>query len=227
MKYKVLLSDADGTLFDFKAGERNAIRETFSRFSFPVTEENVLCYHHSNDEQWKRLERGETDQTRLRWERFQVFMERAGLTGNPHEISEFYESRLGMQQILLPGALEFCRAVAEHMPIYLVTNGLARVQHSRFESSVLAPYIAGLVISEEVGASKPDPAMVHVALNMAGVRPEEAVLLGDSITADIPAARNAGVDSIFINHEGKVPENHGADYAVTGLAAAQRIILEK
>jgi HAD superfamily hydrolase (TIGR01549 family) len=132
-----------------------------------------------------------------------------------------------MQQILLPGALEFCKAVAEHMPIYLVTNGLARVQHSRFESSVLAPYIAGLVISEEVGAYKPDPAMVYVALNEAGAGAEEAVLLGDSITADIPAAKNAGVASIFINHEGKIPENHGADYAVTNLPDAQRIILEK
>ncbi|MBE5778777.1 MAG: noncanonical pyrimidine nucleotidase, YjjG family [Clostridiales bacterium] len=227
MKYQVLLSDADGTLFDFKAGERNAIRETFQHFSFPVTEENVLCYHHANDEQWKRLERGETDQTRLRWERFKIFMERAGLTGNPHEISEFYESRLGMQQILLPGALEFCREVSAAMPIYLVTNGLARVQHSRFESSVLAPYIAGLVISEEVGASKPDPAMVFEALKMAGAKPGEAVLLGDSVTADIPAAKKAGVDSIFINHEGNIPEKHGANYAVSTLEAARKIILEK
>ena len=84
-----------------------------------------------------------------------------------------------------------------------------------------------IIISEEVGASKPDPAMVYVALKMAEAKPAEAVLLGDGVTADIPAARNAGVDSIFINHEGKIPGNHGADYAVTDLAAAQRIILEK
>lgn len=227
MKYCVLLSDADGTLFDFKAGERNAIQITFRHFGFPVTEENILCYHHANDEQWKRLERGETDQIRLRWERFQVFMDRAGLTGDPREISAFYENQLGMQQILLPGALEFCRAVSAEMPIYLVTNGLAKVQHARFEKSVLAPYISGLIISEEIGSSKPDPTMVLEALRLAGKTREEAILLGDSITADIPAARNAGVSSILIRHEGDIPENHGADYAVTNLQDALSIIYEK
>ena len=224
-KYSVLLSDADGTLFDFKAGERNAIRITFEHFGFPVTEENVLCYHHANDEQWKRLERGETDQTRLRWERFQVFMERAGLTGDPHQISEFYENQLGQQQILLPGALEFCQEVSRIMPIYLVTNGLAKVQHSRFEKSILAPYIAGLIISEEIGAAKPDPAMVLEALRLAGKAPAEAVLLGDSLTADIPAAINAGVDSILIRHECDIPAQHPATYAVTNLADARDLIL--
>lgn len=224
-KYSVLLSDADGTLFDFKAGERNAIRTTFEHFGFPVTEENVLCYHHANDEQWKRLERGETTQQRLRWERFQIFMERAGLTGDPHELGNFYATQLGLQQILLPGALEFCQAVSQVMPIYLVTNGVAQIQRARFQKSVLAPYIAGLVISEEVGVAKPDPTMVYEALRLAGKTPAEAVLLGDSLTADIPAAINAGVDSIFIRFEGDVPQGHPATYAVTNLRDAQDIVL--
>lgn len=224
-KYSVLLSDADGTLFDFKAGERNAIRRTFEHFGFPVTEENILCYHHANDEQWKRLERGETTQQRLRWERFQVFMERANLTGDPHELGNFYATQLGLQQILLPGALEFCQAVSQVMPIYLVTNGVAQIQRARFEKSVLAPYIAGLIISEEIGAAKPDPAMVYEALRLSGKAPAEAVLLGDSLSADIPAARSAGVDSILIRHEGDLPAQHPATYAVTTLAQAQDIVM--
>lgn len=226
MKYKALLSDADGTLFDFKSSERNAIQITFRHFSFPVTEETVHCYHLSNDEQWKRLERGETDQNRLRWERFSVFLERAGLSGDPYAISEYYENQLGQQHILLPGAEEFVKTISSHMPIYLVTNGLAQVQHARFENSILSPYIAGLIISEEIGASKPDPAMLYAALDKCGVAPGEAIVLGDSVTADIPAAKNAGIDSILISHEGRFPENHGADYAVSTLKDAENIILK-
>ena len=40
MAYELLLADADGTLFDFDAGEQNALTELFAHFDIPVREEN-------------------------------------------------------------------------------------------------------------------------------------------------------------------------------------------
>ena len=60
MKYRVLLSDADNTLFDFDRGERQAIRQTFQSFGIPDTDENSRLYARHNLRQWKRLEAGET-----------------------------------------------------------------------------------------------------------------------------------------------------------------------
>ena len=112
------------------------------------------------------------------------------------------------------------------MPIYLVTNGIAQVQRSRFGDCDLAKYFAGLVISEEVGAAKPDPAMIFEALKLAGnIAPEDAILLGDSITADIAAANNAGVKSILFTNGKEIPENHGATWAVKTLEEALELIL--
>lgn len=209
---KVLLADADDTLFDFRRGERVAISDTFRAFGIPDTPGHAALYHRVNLAQWQRLERGETTQARLRVDRFRDFLTQARLPGDPQALCDFFVERLGCQRFLLPGALAFCQAVSRHIPIYLVTNGIARVQRSRFSSSELAPYIAGLVISEEVGRSKPHPAMVFEALRQAGgVSPRDAAMIGDSVTSDIPAARAAGVKSILFTNGQEPPRGHGAD----------------
>ena len=60
MALRVLLADADGTLFDFHRGEAVAIGETFRRFGIPATPGNLATYSRVNHAQWLKLERGET-----------------------------------------------------------------------------------------------------------------------------------------------------------------------
>lgn len=226
MGYDVLLSDADGTLFDFKAGEVNAIRAVFDLFGIANTPENAALYHRVNDEQWKLLEQGRTTQQKLRVDRFRIFLEKLGHTADPEQMGAAFVEQLGMQRILLPGAEAFCRRISERMPIYLITNGISAVQRSRFTDCLLTPYMTDMVISEEIGHAKPHPGMIHRAMELAGVTdPRRAVVLGDSITADIGAARNAGVDSILFTNGGDAPESHGATFVAKGYEAAERIIL--
>ena len=133
----------------------------------PVTEENVTLYSQANDAQWKKLERGETTQAKLRVDRFHDFLSITGLQADAQALLDDYVVRLGQQRFPLPGAEELCRAVSAHMPIWLVTNGISQIQRSRFTDCLLTPYLSGRVISEEVGASKPDPAMLFEALRQA------------------------------------------------------------
>lgn len=228
MKYQVLLCDLDDTLFDFHAGEAIAIRQTFAHFDIPATERNINAYLHANTVQWKMLERGETTQEKLRVDRFANFLKDVGLSHDANALSEDYILTLGAQCIPLTGAVELCEAVSQHMPIYLVTNGIARIQRSRIQGSPIEPYITGLIISEEVGRAKPDPAMVHEALRQAGVTDvRRAVMLGDSFTSDIGAAKNAGVDSILYTRGRKAPPGHGATYVASTLKKACSIILSE
>ena len=226
MKYRVLLADVDGTFLDFHKGEMIAISETFRHFGIPDTEEMIGIYLKANAAQWKKLERGETTQKNLRVDRFVDFLELAGLEGDAQALSDEYVERLGRQKWPLEGAVELCREVSRHMPIYLVTNGISRIQRSRLSDCAITPYVTDLVISEEIGSAKPDPAMLYRALQMAGVDTKDAVLLGDSVTADIGAANNAGIDSILITNGKDAPENHGATWAVKTLDEAMKLILQ-
>ena len=227
MKYRILLADADGTLFDFHKGEAIAIRETLRAAGLPDDEATVAAYSRANDSQWKKLERGETTQKQLRIDRFVDFLSATGLSGDAQALCDDYVARLGQQRWPLPFAQELCREVSRHMPIWIITNGISQIQRSRFGDCALTPYLSGMVISEEVGAAKPDPAMLFEALRCAGdVAPAHAVVLGDSVTADIAAARNAGVDSILFTNGKEPPEGHGATYAVQSLQQALEIILQ-
>lgn len=232
MRYDVLLADADGTLFDFHAGERKALEETLAAFQIAVTDELAALYSRINQGHWKKLERGETTQARLRVERFSDYLAALDALGVPHaqtspeDMSAQFVDSLSRQRVPMQGAEAFLKCVSAKMPVYLVTNGIAKVQRGRFEQSELRPYFADILISEELGHFKPDPFMVEEALRRAGIADKRrAVLLGDSVSADIGAANNAGVDSVLFTDGAPAPEACGATCTVPTLAQAAAFIL--
>ncbi|HEY2714863.1 MAG TPA: HAD-IA family hydrolase [Solirubrobacterales bacterium] len=63
----------------------------------------------------------------------------------------------------------------------------------------LAGLLDGVVTSAEVGAAKPAPAVFLRALELLGLRPEEAIHLGDSPELDRAGAAAAGIDSVLVS----------------------------
>ena len=55
------------------------------------------------------------------------------------------------------------------------------------------------VTSNEAGCDKPDPRIFMVALEKAGVNPDEAIYVGDQYHLDIVGARNAGITPLLID----------------------------
>ncbi|MCL2544945.1 MAG: YjjG family noncanonical pyrimidine nucleotidase [Clostridia bacterium] len=205
--YAFLLADADNTLFDFPAGERLALKETFKTHGLPTDEATLLTYHHINEALWRRLERGETSPAELRVRRFAELLAVLNLAEarSAAQIAESFVQALGRQAIMLPGAERAVRRWAARMPVAIVTNGIASVQRARMARSPIADCVAALIISEEVGAAKPDRRMVDAALDALGCAdPRRALLLGDSLEADIAAAANAGIASCWFN-PGRLP----------------------
>ena len=158
---------------------------------------------------------------------FTDFLRETGLEGDAQALCDCYVELLGRQRYILSGAEEFCRAVSARMPIYLITNGISQIQRSRFGDCAITPYLSGMVISEEVGHAKPHPAMLYQALEMAGCAPQEAIVMGDSVTADIAAANAAGVESILFTEGKEPPEGHGATYVARTYREALDILLAK
>ena len=112
------------------------------------------------------------------------------------------------------------------MKIALVSNGVSAIQRSRLSRCPLTPLFDAIVISEEVGVSKPNPKMLHVAMEMLGCTDKaQAVMMGDSLSADIGAANNAGVDSIFFSLKGTTSDK--ATYTAFSYAEALKILTEE
>lgn len=226
MRYQYLLVDNDNTLMDFNVAEAKALVDVLKNHGLPTDDHTVHTYHEINDAQWKALERGETTQPKLKVERFRQLLAVLNREDIPaEEMSAEYALGLGNHADLLPGAENFIRALYGKVKIALVSNGVSAIQRSRLSRCPLTPMFDAIVISEEVGAAKPDPKLIEVALDMLGCTDKkQAVMMGDSLTADIPAANNAGVDSIYFSLKGKTSDV--ATYTVFTHEEALRLLTE-
>ena len=204
-RYDLLLCDADDTLFDFGRAEENAFADACARMGLEATDALLATYSDINAALWRLLEQGGITQAVLRVRRFEQFLEKIGRSDlDAHTMATAFTDSLGRQSVPIDGAVEAVARWSRIVPVIIVTNGIARVQHGRMDGSEVRHYIRGMVVSEEVGAAKPDPKMIEIGMEMAGVQDRSRVLmLGDSLSSDIAAAANAGVDACWYNPKGK------------------------
>lgn len=218
-KYKWLFLDADDTLLDFKRAEHDALTETLMETGILVDDETVDRYSRINDALWKALERGEVTKERLRTLRFERFLADVGSDADPEDIARRYEAHLSEKSYLIPGAEETCRKLAKGYGLYVITNGIAFIQHSRIGNSGLRPYLNGLFISEEVGAEKPKKDFFdHVSARIDGFDPRFALVIGDSLTSDISGGAAYGMDTCWVNATCKpIPKGSGVTYVIRSI----------
>jgi HAD superfamily hydrolase (TIGR01549 family) len=112
----------------------------------------------------------------------------------------------------LPGAFELVAGLAQEVPLALVTNGPPDIQRLKIDQAGIASFFSAVVISGEIGIGKPDPAIFLRALELIGVAPEHAVMVGDSWERDILGALSAGMRAVWVSH-GRTPP--GADRRVS------------
>ncbi|NIR59650.1 MAG: phosphoglycolate phosphatase [Gammaproteobacteria bacterium] len=106
-----------------------------------------------------------------------------------------------------PGAREGVDALkAAGYPLGCVTNKAARFTRPLLEALGFAGDFGLVVAGDTLPAQKPDPAPLRYAAGHFGVRPEESLLIGDSVN-DVRAARAAGFAVICVSYG----YNHGED----------------
>ena len=204
MKYKWLLFDADGTLFDYDKAERHALGGTFAALGLEYEARYAEVYRRINGEIWLDFENGRITQERLRTRRFELLFDAIGVECDPGEFSSRYLANLALGTDLIAGAEKAVESLHGRVGLVLITNGLADVQRPRFAGSAVGQYFSEVVISEEVGSAKPAQAIFDVAFSRMGFPNKRDVLIvGDSLSSDIKGGSDYGIDTCWFNPEGK------------------------
>lgn len=221
MRYELLLIDADDTIFDYDRAEAYAFAATCGDLGVGYDEARHLpVYRRINEAMWKALERGEIDQARLATERFRRTFEELNLEVDEHAFSDRYLGHLGEADFLLPEAQATVEALAQEVSLVLLTNGLSRVQRSRFARSPVTQHFDQVVISDEVGVKKPDPAIFALATEKFDHLEKERVLMvGDSLSSDIRGGVNFGIHTCWYNpRQRPLPEDPIPTYQIRRLS---------
>ena len=227
MNYPFLLFDADDTLFDFPQASSRAFEKMCRANGVPFTPEAYRLYHEINLELWAAFDRGEVTKDFVTLERYVRFLGALSLDRDPAQCNRDYLSALGEGVYPLPHAEAVCRELkARGHRLYLVTNAVASVQRSRLRGSVFSDLFEAAFISEEAGASKPDPAyFAYVFRQVPGMTAENALMIGDSLSTDIQGANNAGLPCCWYNSAGQpCREGLRIDYEISDLRQLLEIV---
>ena len=225
--YRFLLADLDNTLLDFSASEHYALCRTLNDLGVTPDDEVTAAYSSYNDSLWKRLERREITRNELIRTRFTGFFESRGISADGTAAAPLYESYLSRSAVMIDGAEELIGKCRGKVGVYIISNGTARVQLPRLAASKLDKLCDGYFISELVGYSKPDVRFFELTVQkLPGFEKELALVLGDSLSADIAGGIAYGVDTCLYDPRGKYDGTSSIkpDYIVNDLASVIDIL---
>ena len=214
MPYTTILFDLDHTLLDSDASEAAAFDMTLraAGASDPTTYGST--FGEINMELWARVESGELSPNQVRYLRFERLVGTTDLDADPIAMADLYVAGLGANGDLYPGAAEMLAALASNAALALITNGIGEVQRARIARTGIERYFDAIVISGEVGASKPGTAIFDMTFDLLGSPPKwSALMVGDNESSDIEGGNAFGIDTCW----------YAPDDAVASLTHTHRI----
>ena len=224
-----VLWDIDGTLLDFLAAEKAAIRTCFSIHGMgECTDAAIARYSAVNRRYWERLERGEITKKEVLIGRFREFFASEGL--DPAKAEPFnadYQLALGDTCVFFPGGKEVLTAFHHDPGIrqFAVTNGTVIAQRKKLEKSGIGNLLDGVFISDLVGFEKPDRRFFDCVAAGIGGFDGDTWIVGDSLTSDMRGGNNAGIRCCLFDPLGeKRPGNVRVDRVISALAQVGDVV---
>ncbi|MGH2534993.1 MAG: HAD family hydrolase [Thermomicrobiales bacterium] len=220
---RLVLFDLDDTLCDYARARALRLRIAFSLAMAGRSADGVVDVERLIAESLAIHPHGT--------EHFAELFGRHGIGGD-HEAAiaaEWYRANRFHGLELFADAVETLQAVREALPgrrLGMVTNGPTEVQRAKIELLGVEAHVDFIIISEEFGAWKPDPAIFREALRLGEAEPGDAVFVGDSPDHDMAGARAADIRAIWVNRLGRPwpAEATPPDYEVADLAAVRGLL---
>ena len=216
-----ILWDVDGTLLDFIAAEKAAIKTLFGEFNLgQCSDEMIKRYSEINKTYWQRLERGEITKQEVLVGRFKEFFKSEGIDISVvEEFNSLYQLRLGDTIVYHDDSLEIIKSLQGRVRQYVVSNGTVEAQSKKLRLSGLGELVDGIFLSEHIGVEKPNIEFFDKVLEEIKPADRSSILIvGDSLTSDIQGGNNAGIITCWYNPQGdKAPDKYRIDYEISDL----------
>jgi 2-haloacid dehalogenase len=204
-RFQNILFDADNTLLDFKECEKEALRLTFKKYGYPLNQEIAETYEKINHSLWDQYEKGIIDRDTVIYSRFGRLFQAIGIADDGITFEDDYQELLGMQHFFIKDALEVITELSKKFSLYIVTNGVTATQIRRLRESGIDRYMKKIFVSEETGFQKPMKEYFDYCFSrIENFKPEEAIIIGDSLSSDIKGGNNAGITTCWYNPDRKI-----------------------
>ena len=209
MKYKAeikaILFDLDDTLVNSKKAEYNAICEfksLYSEFNKVEDVDFARVWSKITVETYEKYHNGEISFEELRIGRMKGLFNYYSINISDEDVKERFKNYQVIYEknwILFDDAKEVLENLKNKYKLVILSNGDGKQQRKKIKYTGLNKYFSDIVISSEVGYSKPEKEIFEIACKMIDLKPENCIMIGDKYKVDIEGSLNAGMHGIWVN----------------------------
>ena len=199
--YRAILFDLDDTLTATSAAFQKAYRdfsEQYPDIYLAGNEEEIAAVRHIV----YHIPRHEKEQKDVL---YPPFCKKWGIWNAPPTEREFeaqWRTRQCENLELFPWSVDVLADLKQKgLRMSLVTNGWSYFQRMKLEKINISDYFEEILIAEEVGIDKPDPAIFRLAADRMGLSVSDCLFVGNDPTKDVVGALTAGMDCLWIAKE--------------------------
>ena len=163
------------------------------------TDQKCFLYLQKKTTKYGRGLSAELTMDDLFYVRWQAILAHLGLEADGVEMEKEFRRLLHLTAIPVEGAEELLEYL--HKKDYCLcaaSNGPYEQQINRLKSADMLKYFDHCFVSEKIGADKPGKTVFDGCMRiLPGVQPEECMMIGDSLTADIAGGKLYGMSTCW------------------------------
>lgn len=195
--------DLDHTLWDFEKNSALTFEKILKQNEIKIELSHFLAvYVPANLVFWKLYREEKITKEQLRYQRLKSVFDKLDLVVSDqmiHKLADEYIQYLSSYNHLFPNAIEILEYLKPKYKLHIITNGFQEIQDKKMKSSKISGYFEHIINSETTGFKKPNPIIFQAALNHANVASKNAIMIGDSLEADILGANAVGIHVLHFN----------------------------
>ena len=203
----VVLFDLDDTLVNSKKAEYNAIcefKKLYSEFNKIEDVDFAKTWSKITMEIYEKYHNGIISFEELRIERMKGLFNNYSMDISDEDAKmkfKDYQNIYEKNWVLFDDAKEVLENLKDRYKLVILSNGDGKQQRKKIEYTGLNKYFSDIVISSEVGYSKPEKEIFEIACKMINSKPENCIMVGDKYKIDIEGSLNAGMHGIWVNRK--------------------------
>ncbi len=197
--------DLDHTLWDFEKNSALTFDKILDKNQVGVDLQDFLeVYVPTNLAFWKLYREEKISKSELRYQRLKSVFDTLGHTVSDdmiNHLAEEYIAHLSSENHLFPNTIEVLDYLKPKYHLHIITNGFQEIQEKKLKNANIHGYFQQVVNSEMAGVKKPNPIIFEMALKLAKTDSRKAIMIGDSLEADIQGALAVGFHALHFNSD--------------------------
>ena len=201
---KAVFLDVDDTLLDFEKCAKEAMHEAADLLGIALPEQTESKFHEINDQLWGKLQQGQLTPEKLHSIRWGMIFAELGIEADGEAFDRMFSGCLFDTAVPVDGAFSLLERLNGRVRMFVTSNASFDEQRNRLGKAGMLKYFEKLFVSDRIGYPKPQKEFFDACFReLPELRPEEVLMIGDSISSDISGAYAYGIRTCWFNKKKK------------------------